>query len=67
MDKKGNVFKIAKKMVKTKQDIIGEECIRNGDVLAVSDEDKKIAWKSYHKNLLKTEFAWNSNILSQAD
>ena len=54
-------------MVKTKQDIIGEECTRNDDVLAVSDEDKKIAWKSYHKNLLKTEFAWNSNILSQAD
>ena len=41
-DQKCDMFKIAKRMDKTNQDIIGEQCIRNGDgVLAVSDEDKK--------------------------
>ena len=35
-------------MGKSNQDIIGEQCIRNNHtVLEVSDEDKKIAWKSY--------------------
>ena len=36
-----HVFTNAKRMVK----------------LAVSDEDKKIAWKSHHENLLNTVFA----------
>lgn len=35
-------------------------------MLGVSDEDKKIDWKSYHK-LLNTGFAWDMNILSQED
>ena len=35
-------------MIKTNQDIIVEQCFWNvDDVLAVSDEDKKIAWKSF--------------------
>ena len=58
-DQKRDVFKIAKRIVKTNQDITGEQCIRNDNgVLAVSDENKKIAWKSYHKKLLNTELAW---------
>ena len=43
-DKKSDVFKTAKRMVKTNQDIIGEQCIRKDDsVLAVSNDDRKIA------------------------
>ena len=42
-------------MVKTNQDIIDVDCFRSYDgVLAVGDEDKKIAWKSYHEKLLNT-------------
>ena len=53
-DQKCDVFKIGKRMVKTNQDIIGEQCIRNDDgLLAVTDEDKKVAW--------------DRNSLSQAD
>ena len=52
-DQKGDVFKIAKGMVKTDQNIIDEQCIKNG-VLAVSDEDKKIAWKIYHEKLAQS-------------
>ena len=34
-------------MVKTNRDIIGDQYIRNNDsMLAVSDRDKKIDWKS---------------------
>ena len=57
-DQKRDVFKIAKRIVKTNQDIIGEQGIRNDNgVLAVSDENK-IARKSYDKKLLNTELAW---------
>ena len=51
-------FKIAKRMIRTNQDIIGEQWIRNDSgALAVGDEDKKIAWRNYHEDLLNTEFA----------
>ena len=43
-----------KRIVKTNHNIIPEQCVRNDDdVLAVSDEDKKIAWKNYHEKLFK--------------
>ena len=41
------------------ENIIGKQWIRNDDgVLAVSDEDKKIAWKRYYEKFLNTEFAF---------
>ena len=51
-EQKCDVFKIAKRMVKINQDIIGEQCIRNEDgVMEFSDKNKNIAWKSYHEKL----------------
>ena len=32
-------------------------------MLIFSDEDKKIAPKSYHENLLPAEFEWDRNIV----
>ena len=53
------------RIVKTNEDIIGEQCIRNDDgVLASRDEGKKIAWKSYNEKLSSTEFAWDRNKFS---
>ena len=41
------VFKTAKRIPKTNQDVMGERCIKNNDVvLAVKDEDQKIYCKS---------------------
>ena len=58
-DQKCDVFKSAKRIVKTNQDVIGEQYIRYGDgVLSLSDDSKKIDWKSYEK-LLNAEFAWD--------
>ena len=43
----------AKRTVKTNQDTIGEQCIRNDDgVLAVTGENKKMDQKSCHEKLL---------------
>lgn len=51
-DQKWDLFKVAKSMVKHNQDIIGEQCIINDNVLLVSDEDQKIAWKSLTQSFL---------------
>ena len=45
-------------MFKTDNDITGNEIVRKGDnVLAFSDEDKKITWKSHPEKLLSLH-AW---------
>lgn len=50
------MFEIAKRMVKTNQDAIGEQCTRSDDgVLTVSDEYKNILWKNHYEKLLNTE------------
>ena len=61
-DQKCDLFKIPKRMVKINQDIIGEQYTRNDHgVLAVSEEDKKRAWKSYHEELFNVEFLWDKD------
>ena len=67
-DQKWDVFKTARRMVKTNQGIIDEQGIRNDDgILAVRDEDKKMPLKSYLEKPLNTEFQWNRNDFPQAD
>ena len=39
----------------------------NYGVLKVSDEDKKLTWKSYHEKLLNPAFAWDRNSLTQEE
>ena len=67
-DHKNEIFKIAKQMKKTNQDIVGEKCIRKDDGdLAITEKDKKDAWKSYYENLLNTEFEWSTENLEQVE
>lgn len=67
MDSYG-LFMIAKRTVKTNQDFIGEQCIRNDDgVLAVSGEDRKIHQKNYHQKLLNIEFVCDKNSKTEVD
>ena len=56
-DQKFVVIKISKRVVKSNQDITGNQCIRNDGVLAVKDEYKKIACKRHYENILNTELA----------
>lgn len=55
-------------MVKTCEDFIGEQCIRNNDgMLAVRDEDKKKTQKIYHGKLLNADFIQYRHSLSQVN
>ena len=63
-DQKNEVFKIAKQMTKTNQDIIGEKCVKDdAGELAFDDKSKKAAWKSYYNKLLNTEFDLNEIVI----
>ena len=62
------VFRLARQMRQTNQDIIGDKCVKD-DVgnLSTSDEAKKAAWKQHYEGLLNVEFPWDSEHLSDAD
>ena len=59
LDKKKEIIKVAKQMMKTNQDV-GEKCGRDDSrSLAFTDDAKKKAWKSHYQRLLNEEFDCN--------
>lgn len=58
------VFRIAKQMDRSNQDVIGEKCVKNdAGELSLSDEDKMAAWVEHYTRLLNVEFDWPSDSL----
>ena len=60
------VFRIAKQMDYTNQDVVGENCVRNdAGELALTDEDNMKAWVKHYARLLNVEFEWPNNDLPE--
>ena len=60
------IFKLAKPMDKTNQDVVGEKCVRNdAGELSLSDEEKMKAWVEHLARLLNVEFEWESDLLPE--
>ena len=60
------VFRIAKQMDRSNQDIVGENCVRNdAGELALTDEAKMKAWVEHYARLLNVEFEWPSSELPE--
>ena len=58
-DNRTEVFKIAKRMCAANCDVIGENCAKNDkDNLAVTDQEKLLAWQEHYERLLNEEFDW---------
>ena len=58
------IFKLAKQMDKTNQDVVGEKCVRNdAGELSLSDEEKMKAWVEHYARLLNVE--WESDLLPE--
>ena len=54
---RNQLFKIARQMVKTNVDVVGDKCVTN-DELACTDSEKLSAWKQHYEKLLNEEFPW---------
>ena len=62
----GNIYKIAKQINRSKQDVVGERCIKNdAGELSLSDEKMK-AWVEHYARQLHVEFEWPSDLLLEA-
>src|SRR3954469_14534375 len=56
-DGKGNVFRVAKQMVRLNKDITESGCVKGVDGRTVVEEEKiRQRWKEYYEQLLNEEF-----------
>ena len=63
-----DIFKVAKQTIKTNQDVVGEQCVRDDmGKLAYTEDAKKKAWSSHYNHLLNIEFDWDQDSLTQAE
>ena len=61
-----SIFKLAKQMDRSNQDVVGEMCLRDDhEMLALSDDEKMKAWVEHYARLLNVEFDWPSNLLPE--
>ena len=62
------VFRVASQCVRENRDGVGEKCVRHDNgTLALTDTEKKEAWKCYHEKLLNEENAWEKESLPHVD
>ena len=58
------IYRIARQMDRTNQDIVGEKCVKNdAGELTLTDADKMKAWVEHYSRLLNIEFEWPSDLL----
>ena len=58
---RNQLFKIARQMVKTNADVVGDRCVTNDDgELACTDSEKLSAWKQHYEKLLNDEYSWET-------
>jgi hypothetical protein len=66
-DMKGNLFRIAKQLVRNNKDVVGSGSVkdREGNI-AVDDSRINQVWKAYFEKLLNEELEWNKDLLEDA-
>ena len=59
-DEKGNVFKVAKQMVRRNREVVGASCVIGSDGKIVVVEDKLMkVWRAHYDGISNEEFAWD--------
>jgi hypothetical protein len=67
-DGKGNLFKVAKQMVKENKDVVGVGCVKDNDgKIVVEETEVKEVWRKYFEKLMNEEFDWNRDSLDSVD
>ena len=67
-DGKGNVFRVAKQLVRKNRDVVGEGCIKDTDGKIVVEDDKLMeVWRAYYDKLSNEEFPWKKDSLTEVN
>ena len=58
--RKGNVFRVAKQLVRKNRDVVGVGCVRDNSGKIVVEEDKLLeVWKEHYDRISNEEFSWD--------
>src|SRR6267154_1468222 len=64
--RKGNVFRVAKQMVRLNKDITASGCVKGVDGRTIVEEEKIMhRWKEYYERLLNEEFELNKDSIRE--
>jgi hypothetical protein len=67
-DRKGNIFRVAKKMTQKNRDVIGTGCVKGKDgKVVIEEEEIRRVWKDYYSKLLNEELNWDKDSLDLVD
>ena len=67
-DRKGNIFRVAKKMTQKNRDVVGTGCVKGKDgKVVIEEEEIRRVWKDYYSKLLNEEFNWDKDSLDPVD
>jgi hypothetical protein len=59
-DGKGNIFRVAKQIVRSNKDVVGSGCVKDGNGKIVVDDQKILeVWKAHYDKISNEEFMWN--------
>ena len=59
-DRKGNVFRVAKQLVRKNRDVVGAGCVKDNVGKIAVEEDKLLeVWKEYYDRIFNEEFSWD--------
>ena len=59
-DRKGNVFRVAKQLVRKNRDVVGAGCVKDNDGKIVVEEKKLLeVWKEHYDKISNEEFSWD--------
>ena len=63
---KGNIFRVAKQMVKNNRDVVGGVCVKDTDSRTVVDDGKLMdVWKAHYAHLANEKFPWEKDTLTR--
>ena len=65
-DRKGNVFREAKQLVRKNRDVVGAGCVRDNVGKIVVEEEKLLeVWKEHYDKISNEEFSWDREGLTE--
>ena len=66
-DRKGNVFRVAKQLVRKNRDVVGAGCVKDNLGKIVVEENKLLeVWKEHYDRISNEEFSWDREGLTDA-
>ena len=64
-DRKGNVVRVTKQLVRKNRDVVGAGCVRDNVGKIVVEEDKLLeVWKEHYDRISNEKFSWDKEGLT---